>query len=153
MKPRTSFAAVGAAGVLALSGVGVAAAGQNMMLSSDTSAPASSSSAARAAAPSGDDITLPAGSALAERVTAFCRRSDQVIDRIEKRQAAVAKNGGKVTERVQKRIARLKDHNYPKRVEHLQNRLDRRTRRAQNLPDRLAEVKKAADECGDLGLR
>ena len=163
MKPRTSFAAVGAAGVLALTGVGVAAAGQNMILSSDTTTASASSSSdpaspsasasASASASSGKDITLPAGSVLATRVTQFCSRSDDVIARLEKRQAAIAKNGGKAKDKVEKRVAKLKEHNYPDRAARLQKRLDRAAARAKNLPDRLTNVKKAADECGDLGLK
>lgn len=152
MKPRTSFAAVGAAGVLALTGVGVAAAGQNMILSSDTTSSSAAPSSSGSSSASGKDITLPAGSVLATRVSDFCGRSGQVIDRLEKREAAVAKNGSTVKDTMQKRIANLKKHNYPDRAARLQKRLDRRATQAKNLPDRLATVKQAAQECQSLGL-
>ncbi|MFI7588052.1 hypothetical protein ACIB24_13355 [Spongisporangium articulatum] len=134
MNSRIVFGAVGAAGLLAVSGVAIAT-------TSDTPTTTTSSS-------SSSSITLPAGSVLATRVTTFCGNSDEIVERLQKRQAALAEKGDDARAKAEKRLAKLKEHNFPKRADALQKRLDRR----ENLPDRIAEVQKAAAECDSLGL-
>jgi hypothetical protein len=106
------------------------------------------------ASPSNADITLPSGSVLAQRVTTYCGRVPNLIERAEKAQTRISGNadtqGSLAWLNAKKTKATTNKH--PRVVKRLDRVIARRTKRLAKLPTIESNLKQAQTECSSLNL-
>jgi hypothetical protein len=100
------------------------------------------------------DVTLPPGGVLEKRVTSFCHRLPDLLDRVDRAQTRI--NGDAGTKgslawlKARKTKAAAADH--PKVAARIDRRIERRTERLAKLPKLKVKLTKAQGECTALDL-
>jgi hypothetical protein len=106
------------------------------------------------ASASNADITLPSGGVLAQRVTTYCNRVPDLIERADKAQTRIsagAETKGSLAWLKDKRNTAV-SKKHPRVVHRLDKVIARRTARLQKLPTVEANLATAKTECAALDL-
>jgi len=141
MRLITTISTVGLAAGLAFTGAQVAGA-----TSPAAAAPVAS------ATPAG--ITLPSGGVLEQRITGFCHRVPNLIQRADQAQARINADAGTRGSLawLKARKAKATANHHPLVVKRIERRIDRRTERLARLPELKTKLAAATTECASLNL-
>jgi len=99
------------------------------------------------------DVTLPPGGVLEKKITAYCGRVPDLLERIDKAQTRIngdADTKGSLAWLKAKQAKAEADH--PRVAKRLERRIDRRTERLAKLPQLKVKLTAAKGECADLDL-
>jgi hypothetical protein len=97
---------------------------------------------------------LPEGGVLEQRVTKFCNRVPDLLERVDKASARIsgdAETQGSL-EWLKARKAQAEKNHRPRVVNRIERRIERRTERLAKLPDVKDRLTKAQGECATLDL-
>jgi hypothetical protein len=100
------------------------------------------------------DVTLPPGGALEQRITSFCGRVPDLLERIDKAQTRIgadAETKGSLSW-LKAKQAKAEAKGRKRVVKRLERRIDRRTERLAKLPKLKQKLTAAQTECATLDL-
>ena len=99
-------------------------------------------------------VTLPPGGALEQRITSFCARVPDLLERVDKAQTRM--NAGAETKGslawLKAKQAKAEGANHKRVVKRLGRKIDRRTERLAKLPQIKQKLTAAKAECATLDL-
>jgi hypothetical protein len=99
-------------------------------------------------------VTLPEGGVLEQRVTKFCNRVPDLLERVDRagtRISGDADTPGSL-EWLKARKAKAEENNRERVVNRIERRIERRTERLAKLPELKEKLTKARSECATLDL-
>ena len=99
-------------------------------------------------------VTLPPGGVLEQRLTTFCTRVPDLLERVDKASARISGDSDTKgsLEWLKARQAKAESNNHPRVVKRIERRIDRRTERLAKLPELKQKLTAAKGECATLDL-